>query len=442
MALPTSPTFPSRSHDDAKLVMIELGLSRISRLLKDTPILWRAIHVAGTNGKGSVCAHVSAMLTAGKIKCGRFTSPHLIDRWDCIAIDGEAIDENLFREVEAVVKAKDQSENIKASEFELLTATAFEIFNREKIEVGVVEVGLGGRHDATNVISTPAVTVISKIGKDHQSFLGHTLEEITYHKAGIMKPRVPCVVDGSNDPIVLDVLAENAEDSKIPPLVLVDRDSAWDNQMISVFGRCSFEQHQQTNICLAFEVVRQLFAQTHPSIEAGRLLPAIQSNVWPGRLHRLNIELLTGRTRDVLLDGAHNVQSADALGIYVDGKLREKNRPVTWMIAVSQGKNVQELLSCFVRPGDNLVAVEFGLVDGMPWASSQEPKAIVFAGKKLGILNITQDAPKELKNALQVASQIARQDPLVIAGSLYLVSDVLRLLRQRGYNSQWKPPIQ
>ena len=415
--------------------MIELGLSRIKRLLRDTPIRWRTIHVAGTNGKGSVCACISAMLTAGKIRCGRFTSPHLIDRWDCITIDNTVVNENLFREVEAVVKLRDQHENIKASEFELLTATAFEIFNREKIEVGVVEVGLGGREDATNIISTPSVTVITKLGKDHQSLLGHTLEEIAHHKAGIMKHEVPCVVDGSNDPIVLSVLAKNAREVEIPPLVLVSQDSAWDDQMTRVFQECSFEQHQQINICIAFEAVRRFLADTHSSIEAWRLLPAIQGNVWPGRLQRLNVEPLSGRTQDALLDGAHNVQSANVLGLYVDRRLRKKNSPVTWMIAVSKGKDVRELLSCFVRPGDRLVAVEFGLVDGMPWVSPQEAKAILFAGKGLGILSLTEEAPKEIEHGLRMACQIANDDPLVIAGSLYLVSDVLRLLRQNGYDA-------
>ena len=201
--------------------MIELGLGRISRLLKDIPIAWRAIHVAGTNGKGSVCSYASAMLNAGSIKCGRFTSPHLIDRWDCITINDRVVDQRLFCQVEDVVKSRDQKNGIKASEFELLTATAFEIFNHEKVEVGVVEVGLGGRNDATNVLQDPLVTVITKIGKDHQSFLGNSLEEIAYQKAGIMKQNVACLVDGSNEGSVIDVLKQNAKESQAAPLTLI-----------------------------------------------------------------------------------------------------------------------------------------------------------------------------------------------------------------------------
>src|SRR4051812_42901739 len=130
--------------------MIELGLGRISRLLRHTPQPWKAIHVSGTNGKGSICAYLSAMLHASGVRCGRFTSPHLIDRWDCITIDEQPVRESIFREAEALVMKRNEVEKIEASEFELLTATAFEVFYKEKVEMGVIEVGLGGRLDATN----------------------------------------------------------------------------------------------------------------------------------------------------------------------------------------------------------------------------------------------------------------------------------------------------
>lgn len=134
--------------------MIELGLSRIARLAAQTPQPWKAIHVAGTNGKGSICAYLSAMLHASGVRCGRFTSPHLIDRWDCITIDEQTVQESSFIEAEERVKQRSQLLRMasKATEFELLTATAFEIFYREKIEMGVIEVGLGGRLDATNIL--------------------------------------------------------------------------------------------------------------------------------------------------------------------------------------------------------------------------------------------------------------------------------------------------
>lgn len=410
--------------------MIKLGLSRITQLLRDTPIQWRAIHVAGTNGKGSVCAYASAMLNAGKIKCGRFTSPHLIDRWDCISIDEEIVNEDLFHEVEAVVKAKDQIEDIKASEFELLTATAFEIFNRKKVEVGIIEVGLGGRYDATNVLQEPSITVITKIGKDHQHLLGDRLEDIAYHKGGIMKKGVTCMVDGTNHPSVIRTLRNYARDIGAGPLVLVPQDAERAGQVWTIIPKDPFEPHQQANVCLAFEAVSLLLAQIYPLLDPGSFLPAIQKTVWPGRLQLLSIESLTGRKQAILLDGAHNAQSAEVLGSYVNQKLREVSSPVTWVVAASKGKDVPGLLSRLVSPGDQLVAVEFGPVEGMPWVFPQAVTAISAAAQSLGTRDPTKEGPKDLMNALQLATQYANGGPLIVAGSLYLVSDVLRLLRQ------------
>lgn len=179
--------------------MIRPGLSRITLLLKGIPLPWKAVHIAGTNGKGSICAYISALLHATHIRSGRFTSPHLIDRWDCITVNEVPIAESRFRSVEERVKERNAVGKIDASEFEILTATAFEIFALEKVQVAVVECGLGGRLDATNVIEGPLVTVISKIGLDHQGLLGDTIRQIAGEKAGIIKTGAACVVDGSSD---------------------------------------------------------------------------------------------------------------------------------------------------------------------------------------------------------------------------------------------------
>lgn len=410
--------------------MIQLGLARIDRLLRNTQISWRAIHVAGTNGKGSVCAYASAMLNAANINCGRFTSPHLIDRWDCITINERSVDERYFREIEAAVKARDRSEHIEASEFEILTATAFEIFRREKVEIGVVEVGLGGRNDATNILELPAVTVITKIGRDHQAFLGSTLEEIALHKAGIMKRGVHCIADGTNTTGVLDIFKKNAADIGAASLVLVPQESDPAGEVWKVIAKEELMDHQQMNISLAFEAVKKAVAYRCPSLDPFQLLPAIQDICWPGRLQNLDIRLLIGDERNVLLDGAHNIQSAEVLAIYVDRKLRENHRPVTWMIAVSKGKDTRELLCQLLRSGDNIIAVDFGPVDGMPWVRPEEADSILCAAQDLGISDSSQTVSGDLAQALRLSAQVANGGPLVVTGSLYLVSDILRLLRR------------
>ena len=302
--------------------MIDLGLARVGRLVQHTPQTWKAIHVAGTNGKGSICAYLSAMLSASGLSYARFTSPHLVDRWDCIAVNGNPVSEAVFRDAEDVVKQRDSEGRIGATEFELLTATAFEIFHRQKVQYGVVEVGLGGKLDATNVLKNKAVTVIAKIGLDHQSFLGNTIEEIALQKAGIMHPGVPCVVDGSNQRSVLKAIEEHARDVGTE-LHFPSTASVAD----AVAGE-QFEPHQIQNLACAHMAFR--LACPEQDRPLSHFLRSIKQMQWPGRLQRLDIRKVTGRQQEVLLDGAHNTQSAEVLAQYVDKHLRSGPKERTW----------------------------------------------------------------------------------------------------------------
>ena len=404
--------------------MIDLGLARIGALLKHTPQTWKAIHVAGTNGKGSICAYLTAMLRAKNISCGRFTSPHLIDRWDCITLNDGAVSEVKFRHFEDVVKKRNEDQGLGASEFELLTATAFEIFESEKIDVGVIEVGLGGALDATNVLGHKSVTVISKIGLDHQSFLGNTLEAIALQKAGIVRAGVPCVVDGSNPQTVLDVIREYAASVGTAATITHPGSSTLVREL-----EYMLEPHQQQNLALADEAFRLAFPR-HAS-NTGILAQAIKKMSWPGRLQQLHIESVTGRKSPALLDGAHNPQSAEALATYVDKHLRSEGKPVTYVLAASAGKDLSEIMRLILRPGDNVAAVEFGSVDGMPWVKSMNSANILGVARSCGIAATSQfDAHANVESALKWAVHRAAEGPLVIAGSLYLVSDILRMLRE------------
>lgn len=410
--------------------MLHLGLTRISQLLQHTALPWRAVHVAGTNGKGSVCAYVSAMLHAANIKTGRFTSPHLIDRWDCITIDEQTVDEIKFQKAEEAIKNRDLAGSIGASEFELLTATAFELFAQEKVDVGVIEVGLGGRHDATNVIKYPIVTVITKIGKDHQALLGNTSEEIAIQKAGIMKHGAPCVIDATNSPTVLKVLEESAQDNGAGPLILVPSHVSEDVKALQpIFFEKNHEHHQRTNLSLAYSTSRIVLQQKGLMSYLPALLHGARKAFWPGRLQSLDIGALTGRRDPALLDGAHNAQSAEVLGSFVNNRIRKKSYPVTWVIAVSEGKNSRELLLPLFHHEDNVVAVGFSEVDGMPWVSPINPGTILEVARSLGISGSLHNAGRNVLSGLRFADRIAAANPIVICGSLYLVSDVLRLLR-------------
>lgn len=410
--------------------MIELGLGRIARLVSESTFPWRAIHVAGTNGKGSVCAYASSMLHASGISCGRFTSPHLVDRWDCITVNEKTVSEDLFRRVEHQVKKRDEDKNVRASEFELLTATAFEIFAQEKIEVGVIEVGMGGRRDATNVLKDPLVTVITKIGMDHEGFLGSTVEEIAYEKAGIMKEGVPCYFDNSNLPSVVKVLENCAQDVGAGPVMGVYSDLS----IVEYYRelREGLEQHQLTNMSLALLAVSNALTQKQWAYDLHILLGAARSTVWPGRLQHLSLRNLTGEDDQILLDGAHNPQSAEVLGSYVDHRLRKIGRAVIWVIAASQGKDLKNILPHLLKDDDSLIATRFGAVDGMPWVRAAAPEEILEITRDTCNLKERIVVRTNVGDALREAVRIADGNAVVVAGSLYLVSEVFRELRSHG----------
>ena len=413
--------------------MIELGLSRIAQLVKHTPPKWKTVHVAGTNGKGSITAYISGILREAGVLTGRFNSPHLIDRWDCISIQDDPVSKSVFSRVEDEIKARNETLGISASEFELLTATAFEIFNQAQVRVGVVEVGLGGRLDATNVLRPEdvLVSIISKIGLDHQSLLGRDLETIAGEKAGIMKEGVPCLVDGTNELSVLETLSKHAEVAKTT-LSVVTNESALNTVKLlePYFQQLSMVSHQMNNLLVAVQALRvvETFLETKkPIVDSLNVIPRIN---WPGRLQMINLQPVVGEEIAALLDGAHNIQAAHALSAYVEKRIRRNSEPVTWILAVSKGKdkNVSELVKCLIRPKDRIIATKFGPVDGMPWVEPIGSEQIVQGARQVSdLVMATETATVEV--ALRSLPKLHSSGSVVVAGSLYLVSDVLRLLR-------------
>nr|POE82363.1 dihydrofolate synthetase [Quercus suber] len=445
--------------------MIELGLQRISRLLSETALPWRAIHVAGTNGKGSICAYVTKSIQEynqspyrvakrlPKFKLAQFTSPHLVDRWDCINIDQAPVSRDLFRSVEEAVITRNAEKNIKASEFELLTATAFEIFSRQNVDVGVVEVGMGGRLDATNILGQPVepdllqsngtaasrplplVTAIAKIGMDHEAFLGNTLEKIAFEKAGIMKPGVPVVIDDSNAAEVLQVLQEKAGNR------IVDYPATAGGLIPTHLPR-----HMRDNLRVAqlttlsalsrLGCLPPFDATDWTSVELKDLrktmLEACMKHQISGRQEYIEMMELTERKTTILCDGAHNAQSAAVLSDSLQKIRNSTKQHVTWVLATSNSKDCHQVLRPLLQPGDAVHAVAFGPVDGMPWVAATEPEQIVHAARELvPELSEAVSHGSDIRGALIGAAEASREGPMVIAGSLYLVGDVHRLLNTK-----------
>lgn len=290
--------------------------------------------------------------------------------------------------------------------------------------------------------STRAATVIARIGIDHQALLGATAAAITAHKAGIMRPGVPCVVDPANrsDPAIADTLEAHARTTGTPPLLYADPAS-----VLPPGFSAPLEPHQLANLACAYAAFRVAMGEAglpQTPEDGSRLASVVQKIRWPGRLQQLDIgPLLPGpsRHRTVLLDGAHNPQSAEVLAAHVEKQLRSGGRPVTWILAASAGKDLRAILGLLLRPGDRVAAVRFGPVDGMPWVRATSPQSILDAASALGVrpedqLQLAPAASPTLPEALAwaTAGDDEAERPVAIAGSLYLVSETLRQLRQAG----------
>ena len=430
---------------------MDFGLSRITRLIRDVypKLPWKAIHIAGTNGKGSTSAFLSGLLHRAGVRVGRFNSPHLIERHDCISINEKPIDKDLFFVIEEAIQRQNEQAGIKATSFELLTATAFEAFARAKVEIGVIECGLGGARDATNVLNPDEVlcSVITPIALDHAEFLGDTIEAIAREKAGIIKKGVPVVVDKENDRRANGVFSQVAEQTESrlhynkeyavsigKHLRNIPRES---RERFEGPKDLNLPPHQLKNLALAYDAF--LFARDRGQVRINLLSPdqalevaAKVRKTWRGRMEWTSLAGLDGRKQEILIDGAHNPQAASLLRKYVDSqwdkvkKGGKKFHPMTWVIGMSSSKDVQETLSKLIREGDRVVLTQFGPIDGMPWATPASLQTLHDVAKTLTseTIRITP-TPGE---ALRIAGKMTPEDRLiVVAGSLYLVSDILRL---------------
>lgn len=357
------------------------------------------------------------------------------------------MDEAKFKKVEQHFIRLNEKENIRASEFELLTATAFQLFTDHKIDIGVVEVGMGGSLDATNILNNQIVSVISKIAHDHQTFLGNTLEEIASHKAGILRPNVPYIVNPANEWIVQDVIERRAKYIGAGPHIDTDSDATQDllsSSAYTEFARVT-SLFQRQNVMLAFLASKIAFENLGlPSIDVNKPFPDFTKNPLSGRCEKTTAPAVFGASNTkILVDGAHNEDAGRALQSYVLYHCRKKNMrtgsqiipapvpvgwPVTWVIAMTAGRDPLKFLKMILRPGDRVVATTFGPVDGMPWVKPMAPEDILEAVKTydkdiVGFVMPERGAHRALMAAKYLAPE---HSTIVMTGSLYLVGDFMR----------------
>jgi dihydrofolate synthase/folylpolyglutamate synthase len=338
--------------------VIDLSLGRIERLLAKLGHPERrlppVIHVAGTNGKGSTCAFLRAMLEAGGLRVHAYTSPHLVNFHERIRLSGKLIDEDELAALLEECEVANGGDPITF--FEITTAAAFLAFSRRKADAVVLEVGLGGRLDATNLIERPAVTVITPIDLDHQHYLGSDVKTIAAEKAGIMKRGVPCIVGPQQDE-AREALEEHAAAVDAPlsiwgqdfmaheehrRMVFQDEDGLLDLPMPRLAGA-----HQIVNAAAAIAALRKAAAFT---MEDRAFEDGLMSVEWPGRLQRLTRGPLVAaapKDAEVWLDGAHNPHAARALA-HAIADLEEANpRPLYLVAGMLQTKDARGFFSAF-----------------------------------------------------------------------------------------------
>jgi dihydrofolate synthase/folylpolyglutamate synthase len=408
---------------------IDLSLERIERLLAalghPERQLPSVVHVAGTNGKGSMLAMLDAMLQAAGRRVQRYVSPHLVHYNERFLFDGQPIAEPDLADVLDLCERVNGGAPI--TEFEITTAAAFVAFARRPADALLMETGLGGRLDATNVVARPRLTALAPISLDHQAFLGERLEQIAFEKAGILKPGVPCLV-GPQAPAALGVIGERAAALGVP-LCLHGRDwRAWrtgERLQVEVEGRrldlplpvlpgC----HQIDNAGLAVASALAL-GELAPDLQA--IAVGLRQAHWPARLQRLSrgplVELLP-ESWQLWLDGGHNPAAGEALAASLNGVAAA---PEPWHLVVGMLSTKDE--AGFLRPLAPL-ARSITTVPVPDEPASRDPEEAARLAAELGFAaRPAADLSAALAGILATERDPAR---VLICGSLYLAGHVLR----------------
>ncbi|MCI7063314.1 MAG: bifunctional folylpolyglutamate synthase/dihydrofolate synthase [Mitsuokella jalaludinii] len=419
-----------------KIFGIRLGLTRIERLLEllgRPQDRYRTVHVTGTNGKGSVSAMVEGALRRSGIHTGFYSSPHLVSYTERIRVDGQAISEQDFAEGMTVIRAKIDLMLAEGAEcptqFEVLTALGFYYFAKCQVEYAVIEVGLGGTLDSTNVI-TPEVSVITNVTMEHADKLGGTLQSIAENKAGIIKDGVPVVTAAKGEP--LSVIRAVAEE-KSADIFVAGED--FSSKFISCDGRVQQLEfssellgidhqlyelhllgvHQVENSAVALMTLR-LLHNIDARLTMETVTEALRLVSWPARFERMDFG-----AQAVVIDGAHNPAGMRALRSSLDAIFPAEERVL--LLGILKDKDIDAMLHILLRPNDTVVVT-------VPQSERADSAADLLRRVAPAVQHV--EAFVANKEALDRALELANGEKLlVIAGSLYLVGGVREMLLQR-----------
>jgi len=391
----------------------------------------KVIHVAGTNGKGTVCSYLKSMLLAVGKKVGCFTSPHLIHLHERININGQDISDTKLREcfvyVKTAVGKMEEAGLSHPSYFEFLFGMALVAFHEHRVTYLILETGLGGRLDATNIIAMPLLTIITSIGLDHQEILGNTIEEIAREKAGIIKEGVPLVHDAKNKTatrVIQDIAKEKksncfaVSDKTYEICEMTDtgiaflmRDSYYEKAMWNTKGQGIW---QITNAGLALEGMRALQEMGEVPKALNVWKQALQESFWQGRMQQIETGLF--------IDGAHNHL---AMQEFVKSVRLQKVEKIVIIFAIMQDKHYENMIQYLCTS----LEVEQVIVTTL-----QDTRSVT-AEKLQSVFETYTDAPVCKTNNIQEAWQILHEmdrtkKTTYCLGSLYFVGEILKLWRE------------
>ncbi|WNZ23132.1 bifunctional folylpolyglutamate synthase/dihydrofolate synthase [Leptolyngbya sp. NK1-12] len=411
---------------------VELGLERIERLLaalghpeRQVPI----VHVAGSNGKGSVCAYLSAVLDQAGYRVGRYTSPHLVSWCERICLNQQEIPATQLHQILLQVLAAIDPNHSSPTQFEVITAAAWLYFAQQQVDIAVIEVGLGGRLDATNVCDRPLVSIITSLSREHWQRLGPTLADISREKAGILKPNCPAVI-APQPPEAVKVLQQRLTELHCPAFwIEPSRDLG--NGWAEFVGTGSepgsglmlvglqyplplLGAHQRINSALAVAAL-QILQQQGWQIDHQQIVQGMAKTQWPGRL-----QWFEWRGHRLLIDGAHNPAGAAMLRTYLD---QTQSQPIHFVMGMIGNKDHADVFQALLRPNDWLYLVP--VPDHIPVDLSQLQTLATTMCSNLAGCTVYDDVMLALEDAA-IQTQ-TKGGTLVLCGSLYLIGHFFQL---------------
>lgn len=412
---------------------IKPGLDRIISLLNrlDNPQnKYKTIHVTGTNGKGSVTNMLASILSVSGCYTGAYTSPHLFRYNERMAINDAEISDEDFAAIATIVRGYveamlDDNEECP-TQFEFLTAMAFFYFARKSVDYAVIEVGLGGLLDSTNVVQ-PEIAVITNVTLEHADKCGGTLEGVAYHKAGIIKNGIP-VVSGAEG-IAVNIIEKRANELKSPlylngkdfsvKKISDDRDGMGlvyeeSGNMELSYGLKMLADYQVDNSAIAVKSAR-LISQKDDRITTDTIIKGMAVAFWPGRF-----EVLSLKGHKIVIDGAHNPAGVEALRRSLD--LRFPNEKRLYLLGILRDKAVASMIGLLLRPGDRVVVTS---PDSDRAAAPEEIAGRIHDAEVIAVSG-------ERARALDIAIERQNHDELlVVTGSLYLIGYIRKILTKK-----------